>query len=482
MKMLNRTIISILRRPYHSLLMFAIVFVLGNVLFASIAVKQSSDSVKKEMRARIPSYIILKDEYYIYDTEAIKQIEKLIENLDQNENVRFVNAIDLTYMYYLEEMDENSVYYDKDNPNFWVSVELSGIRSLDESVFNYEIEEGRFYTEDELKNGDRKIVLNYYSRIQNGKKLEIGDKFYVSIYDYEVVQEESGAGYRVYVDDKKENLEKFEFEIIGFYSERTIKDQYKDLGIEDFLFYDEVSAACINEMIEVQNQILANHSEGDQMMFQQIGSTNLARITYPLIQIGTRGMDATEQLTAELKGNKDWPRSNYSINSSSDDYRYVQAPLENLEALANVALIASAVLVVVLLSLVSILFIRNRMHEIGIYLSVGERKYKILGQFVCEILLVGLLASSLSMVSGNLLGKKISSEFMRIQIDVDSESKYQEANPDALTQLDMLDSYKVELNGQYIVTIFSSSVLILLLSSAAPMLYILRLDPKKILM
>ena len=46
MKMFKRIFTSIVRRPYQMLFVFLTVFILGNVLFASIAVQQASQQVK----------------------------------------------------------------------------------------------------------------------------------------------------------------------------------------------------------------------------------------------------------------------------------------------------------------------------------------------------------------------------------------------------------------------------------------------------
>ena len=113
---------------------------------------------------------------------------------------------------------------------------------------------------------------------------------------------------------------------------------------------------------------------------------------------------------------------------------------------------------------------------------MGERKLKVLGQFVGEILIVGLLATSCSMITGSYFGDVVSQKFMEIQIDADYEMQYQEENPDAVTQLDLLDTYKVELDGTYIASIYGVSAIILALSSALPMIYILKMKPKNVLM
>ena len=100
-----------------------------------------------------------------------------------------------------------------------------------------------------------------------------------------------------------------------------------------------------------------------------------------------------------------------------------------------------------ILSLVSIFFVRNRKREIGILMSLGESKLRVVSQFILEIVLVSMLAVSLSMISGNKMGDIVSTKFMQMQIDTEAELKYEQENGDVVTQIDMLEAYEVSVGG-----------------------------------
>lgn len=61
-----------------------------------------------------------------------------------------------------------------------------------------------------------------------------------------------------------------------------------------------------------------------------------------------------------------------------------------------------------IISLVVILFLRDRKHELGIYLSLGETRAKVMQQILIELLLISLIAMCLSLITGNFLGKMVS--------------------------------------------------------------------------
>ena len=62
--------------------------------------------------------------------------------------------------------------------------------------------------------------------------------------------------------------------------------------------------------------------------------------------------------------------------------------------------------------MILILWIRERIHEIGILLSIGVNRYKIIIQFIAELLYISITSIILSFIIGNGLANKILSEMI----------------------------------------------------------------------
>lgn len=62
--------------------------------------------------------------------------------------------------------------------------------------------------------------------------------------------------------------------------------------------------------------------------------------------------------------------------------------------------------------MILILWIRERIHEIGILLSIGVNRYKIIIQFIAELFYISIPSVILSYVIGNSLVNKILSEMI----------------------------------------------------------------------
>ena len=92
----------------------------------------------------------------------------------------------------------------------------------------------------------------------------------------------------------------------------------------------------------------------------------------------------------------DW--DNHILRENDFQYGQIAGQLQNLQNLA-VALIATAsALSIVILMLILMMRIRGRIHEAGIYLSVGKSKAEIIGQFTLEawaLLFAGFLLAFL---------------------------------------------------------------------------------------
>ena len=67
---------------------------------------------------------------------------------------------------------------------------------------------------------------------------------------------------------------------------------------------------------------------------------------------------------------------------------------------------------VIVLSLILILWLRERIHEIGILLSIGTSKLKIMFQFIFELIFISLPSIFVSFFLGNIISDQIIGTFI----------------------------------------------------------------------
>jgi len=194
---------------------------------------------------------------------------------------------------------------------------------------------------------------------------------------------------------------------------------------------------------------------------------------------------------------------NWKVVNLSSAYYEISVAMENIRWLAGNVLLVSIVASILILTLLILILINDRKQEIGIYLALGEKRSVITLQILSEIWLIGLVAISLSLVVGNILATEIS--HMLIYNDTSSLVDARSLNlnslnweflPSSLHHVhslqwfstgrmevdEMMAFYDVSLDGVVITQFYLISVGIILVVTALPVLYITRLNPKKILM
>ena len=118
--------------------------------------------------------------------------------------------------------------------------------------------------------------------------------------------------------------------------------------------------------------------------------------------------------------------------------------------------------------MILILWIRERIHEIGILLSIGVNRYKIIIQFIAELFYISIPSVILSFVIGNSLANKILSEMISREAIVGSVSS---------TKMGLFSMENIIIMSQS----YGILILIIILSVLFTLGILLMKKPKKIL-
>lgn len=119
----------------------------------------------------------------------------------------------------------------------------------------------------------------------------------------------------------------------------------------------------------------------------------------------------------------------YSLLTNDQVYQQMIQPLENVESFAQKIVILVSVAGTVILALIVILTIRERKYEIGVLLSLGEKRTKIIGQFFAELLVVLVIALVISGVSGKFVGNIVGEQLLEQQTTTTASSSSSRVGP-----------------------------------------------------
>ena len=154
----------------------------------------------------------------------------------------------------------------------------------------------------------------------------------------------------------------------------------------------------------LQSDMAENHLITNLAAAQQLtGSQQLTRATY-----FAENPHQLKSLTDHVKSlpNVDWQK--FSLTDNGAAFAGVLQNIAGIQNILTIATIGAAGAGLAVLSLVLVFWVRGRLHEIGILLSIGTSKRQIIGQFLAELAIIALVSSVFALAIGSVTSSQIS--------------------------------------------------------------------------
>lgn len=114
----------------------------------------------------------------------------------------------------------------------------------------------------------------------------------------------------------------------------------------------------------------------------------------------------------------------YTVSSTDiAEYESSLAPLETLGTMAKWFLLVILLIGAVILVVLNIFNIRERKYEVGVLTAMGMKKWKVAAQFVCEILVVTMVAVLLGALIGGVCSVPVTNALLANQIESENVQK-----------------------------------------------------------
>ena len=222
--------------------------------------------------------------------------------------------------------------------------------------------------------------------------------------------------------------------------------------------------------------------------------TNITSATYYLDD--PENIEAFQTL-AQKKSDIDF--ETYTLDANDRLYQQNVSSLENTQSFATMFLIVVIGAGSAILCLILILTIRSRYYEIGVFLSLGQSKVKIILQQLFEMLLIAAVAFVISLgtgklvsnVVGNMLESGTNNNQVQMQMPEIRDQNNDSNNTNSTSGNDkMFDQafngpenteLDVSLTTTTVMQLAGITIAICLVSIAIPSAYVLRLSPREIL-
>ena len=360
--MIKNAIAYITRKRNRTLIIFIILTIVLSCLYSCLTIMKSSNEIEKTLYESSNSSISItkKDGKYFNvnqfkDIEKIKEVEKIIIQYDGLAKLKDAKVVSGEQRINREDLSDefkNVVSFEATN---------NTKRNILFSSRVFTIKEGKNIEE----NDKNSIIVHEEFAKQNNLKL--GDEVDLELLDIE----ESGK------------IKSHKFKIIGIFSGKK-QETYTGLSSdfsENMVFVDySTSQEILNksENNKIANKILMYSSSAE--------STDLA-------------LNKLKELKID--------ESKYFVQKDSNAFEESLESVSGIKHMIKIMTYSIMLGGIIVLSLILILWLRERIYEIGIFLSIGTSKIQIIMQFILELLFISIPSIISSLFLGNVLIKVI---------------------------------------------------------------------------
>lgn len=183
----------------------------------------------------------------------------------------------------------------------------------------------------------------------------------------------------------------------------------------------------------------------------------------------------------------DWKA--FTVEEDNETYENAAAPLATLNELVVTLLVVIIVVSAIILALILTLWTKTRIHEIGVFLSVGIRKSSIIGQYLIEVLLIAVFAFGLSYFTSNGIVGQIGNHLLEQSVQVEQEDNSSsaatavEVGADTLIQkpLPAENGIHVSVGLDSLILLYLIDFVIIIVAVSISSITVMRLKPREIL-
>jgi putative ABC transport system permease protein len=183
---------------------------------------------------------------------------------------------------------------------------------------------------------------------------------------------------------------------------------------------------------------------------------------------------------------KQMPNEYITLYASDNEYKSLTRPLDLISTVISLMLVVVfAAGAIIMLAIITI-FVRDRKFEIGLLLSSGEGKLKIVSQFLMELLLVSVIAFTIAAAASRFSADYAASWIVKNQL---VEENTQESSgiiaiggapgKNEVKINDVAREFNVSVDGEVVLNLLMISFGLVLLSAGAPLLIILSYKPRE---
>ena len=515
MNFIKRGITSIKRNLGKTCLLFLIVLILCSVISGTISANQAAENTERNLMDNMLTIAQVQLDWRVLEEENLNPwADPNIMRIIPPEMIERIGALPYveTYDLFVEAHNLFSPDLAEFEPEMpegmyggrWVEGEgefgmpFSVRGGNNPNIFDIEqgvieLVAGRTFTEAEVENPSNvALVSEAFAEVN---QLTIG-----SVMNFRQIifyrQEDGMWDPDFYTEENIFAYQSYELEVIGIFRPLSTIDTGNPWDDREF-------------MMRLSNRIYVTNSfSHPAALFAATASLEVAPEEWRLFEDGTE-MTPEDWMGIDhffsLYNANDFPAfreavaeivpPHFFVEDAGGNIGAIEAALQSMRSLTQTILWLAIGASILILTLLITLFLRDRKREVGIYLALGEKKRKLVSQFVVEIIVIAFVSIVAALFLGNILSSTLSENMLISDLAAEQDDDrghfrgIWEDNPfwwqGFINEVDtdeVIASYDVSLTPMTILLFFAIGLGTTLIATIIPMIYVVRLNPKKIMM
>ena len=340
----KRAYLYITRKKVRSIIMFMLLTIISTVLLSSNILNHTVKGISNKIYESSNFGFTVKNLSKTDKEISVKKLDKITNLPDiKGANYQFATPVNLLGSKVVEGQN-NLILDEKTNKNNLVMLNAN-TNTADNSDFKSEVlklKKGRHIGPEDR---NKVLVHEEFAKLNN---LDIGSK---------IKLEKANSS-----EQKTTNKD---YEVVGIYS-GTKNNEFQGLS-SDF----------------IENTVYTDYKSSQELMGYSESDKKVTSVDY--------FVKNPEKLEDVAKSAENLAIEDTEIVKSNKNFQTVIASLQSIEKIIDMVKIGSIIASVIILSLVLIFWLRERLHEIGILLSIGTSKAKIILQQIIELVYIAVL-------------------------------------------------------------------------------------------
>ena len=474
MSIYKRAFLYVTRKRGKSILLFAILLIMATFVLTGLSIWKASNAAQVDLRqslgGKFDIYVDWSNSPYVvreqlseeYDEETGKTATSfLMYSTVQftSEDIAAIKAV--PGVKYCSARQDNLVPFEQlslfpgtvaTEAKYKSHTKMLGVcNTEDDELFTtgtLTLAEGRHITADDIHTA---IISQ---DLAEKSELKIGD--FITAHSYNLEEEEYTG-------------KEIKIQIIGLFTPHTTEQ----FG-ETVTTYDKI-----------QNRVFVDLQTSNEM---DGGAINYG---FSAMNITIDDPQEMERVVSDVKALSGIDWTAFTISVDNEVYESAAAPLATLNELVLTLLVVIIAVSAIILALILTLWTKTRIHEIGVFLSVGIRKPAIIGQYLIEVLLIAILAFGLSYFTSSAVAGQIGNHLLEQSMqqkpseddEIVAASAAVDVGGDTLIQkpLPTENGIQVSVEPGNLIQLYLIGLAIIIAAVSASSITVMRLKPREIL-